>query len=52
MADGWSQKKFWTQAAELVRWWPTIVLTARQARRGSGYLVPAKGKDLKVIYTP
>ncbi|MGH9158578.1 MAG: hypothetical protein ACRD2X_01125, partial [Vicinamibacteraceae bacterium] len=31
MADGWSQKKFWTQAAELVHWWPAIVLTARQA---------------------
>lgn len=52
MADGWSQKKFWTQAAELVHWWPAIVLTARQAPRGSGYLVPTKGKDLKVIYSP
>lgn len=52
MSDDWSQKKFWNQAAELVRWWPTIVLTARQAPSGSGYLVPAKGKELKAIYTP
>jgi hypothetical protein len=38
LSDDWSQKKFWTQAAELVRWWPVIVLTARQAPSGSGFV--------------
>lgn len=48
--DGWSQKKFWNQIADLVTWWPTIVLEARRVDAGTGFLIPVKGKVLKQIY--
>src|SRR5688572_549867 len=34
--DGWASKNFWTQAAELIRWWPIILSTARDCKEGSG----------------
>lgn len=52
ISDDWARTKFWTQAAELVRWWPSIVLEAARAPRGSGYLVPVRGRALKQIYVP
>jgi len=49
-ADGWASKGFWKQAESLVRWWPQIVLKAREATPGTGYLIPWNGKDFKQIY--
>jgi hypothetical protein len=51
-ADGWAQHRFWRQAADMVHWWPTIVLEAGRALRGSGFLIPVKGSKLKTIYLP
>ena len=44
----------WSQVTEVVSWWPQIVLTAKDASRGNGYLLPLKGskKGPKSIYTP
>ena len=51
-ADGWASKGFWKQAESLVHWWPQIVLKAREAPPGTGFLMPWNGKDFKQIYTP
>lgn len=48
--DGWSSQGFWKQAEDLIRWWPRIVLEARRAPAGSGYLVQLRAKDFKQIY--
>ncbi len=50
--DGWASKKFWVQAGELVRWCPVIIDTARTCAQGSGYRLPFKGTEPKLIYTP
>jgi hypothetical protein len=50
--DNWAQRKYWNQAADLVHWWPTIVLEARRAVSGSGFLIPVKGRELKLMYEP
>jgi len=50
--NGWSSKKFWVQAAELVRWWPLILETSRKCSPGSGFLLPFKGSTPKQIYNP
>ena len=44
----------WPQVAEVVSWWPAIVAKAREAPRGTGYLLPLKGskKGPKPIYAP
>lgn len=47
--DAFSSKKFWTQAEILVRWWPEIVLEAQKAKPGSGFLLPAKGKEMRPL---
>ena len=52
LADGWSSKKHWVQAAELIRWMPTVIDTAIGCRRGSGFLLPFKGREPKTIYEP
>lgn len=51
-ADGWASRGFWKQAESLVHWWPQIVLRAREATAGTGYLIPLSGKEFKQIYTP
>jgi hypothetical protein len=50
--DGWASRKFWVQAAELVRWWPVIVETARTCTPGSGFLLKFKASDPRLIYSP
>jgi hypothetical protein len=44
----------WAQVSEVVIWWPEIVLKAKEAQRGTGYLLPLKGskKGPKTIYEP
>ena len=51
-ANGWASRGFWKQAESLVHWWPQIVLKAREATPGTGYLMPWNGKDFRQIYTP
>ncbi|MGH7720938.1 MAG: hypothetical protein ACREON_19090 [Gemmatimonadaceae bacterium] len=52
LADGWAGRRFWVQAAELVRWWPVIVETAQTCSSGSGFLLPFKGNEPRLIYEP
>lgn len=44
----------WVQVSEVVNWWPAIVMTAKEAPRGSGFLLPLKGskKAPRLIYGP
>jgi hypothetical protein len=49
---GWASQRYWNQAADIVRWWPRLVLEAQQAVTGTGYLIPLHGKELQRIYTP
>lgn len=49
---GWASRSYWKLAADLVTWWPTIVLVARQSPPGSGFLLPLKGREPKLIYEP
>lgn len=46
--------QIWVQVSEVVTWWPAIVLTAKEAPRGTGFLLPLKGskKAPKSIYDP
>ena len=50
--DGWASRGYWNQAADIVKWWPEIVLEARKAKAGTGYIIPVKGKEMKAIYSP
>ena len=50
--EDWARAKFWTQAAELVRWCPVIIDTAKRGRRGAGYRLPIKGSKPKLFYEP
>ena len=50
--DGWASKKLMVQAAELVRWWPTIVETVKSCEPGSGFILQLKGSTPTVIYQP
>lgn len=49
-AGSWARDSYWKQAADLVRWWPDIVLAARQAPKGSGFLIQKNAKALKRIF--
>ena len=51
-SDGWASRGLWTQAEDLVHWWPQIVLEARNAIPGSGYLLPFRGKKMQKVYEP
>lgn len=51
-ADDWGTRGFWKQAEAIVHWWPIVVLEADRCAKGSGYLVPVKAKELKLIYSP
>jgi hypothetical protein len=49
---GFTERNFWVQASEVVRWWPAVVMTARDAPCGSGYLLPMGGTTPKPFYQP
>lgn len=49
---GFTEKGIWIQVLEVVRWWPDIVKEARDATRGTGYLLPFKGREVRRFYTP
>ena len=51
-ADDWGTRGFWKQAETLIHWWPSIVLEAGRCVVGTGYLIPVKAKEMKVIYSP
>jgi PIN domain-containing protein len=40
-----SRQAYYAQAAEVIRWWPQIVLTARQATPGTGFRLLRSGKE-------
>lgn len=49
LGEGWSEKAIWKQASELFRWWPDIVLKAREARPGSGFILLAGAREMKEV---
>lgn len=50
--DGWASRGIWAQSAELIRWWPALVLEAQKAEPGSGYKLGFRGKSPTLIYKP
>jgi hypothetical protein len=50
--SGWTRQSYWEQAADIVKWWPKIVLAAREAAVGTAHVMPLHGKDFKILYTP
>ena len=51
-SDDFSRRGYWKQAADIVRWWPEIVLKARGSPTGTDYLIPVKSSEMKCIYSP
>jgi hypothetical protein len=51
---GFSELNPWKQVCEVVNWWTEIVREAKEATRGTGYLLPLRGsnKGPKRIYDP
>jgi hypothetical protein len=49
---GFADKGRWVQTLEVVRWWPVVVQAARDTPRGTGYLMPFKGRELRALYAP
>ena len=49
LGAGFSEKTIWKQAAELFRWWPDIIIEARQAKKGSGFLLHSGAAKMKQI---
>jgi hypothetical protein len=52
LGDGFSDRRFWVQAEEIVRWFPRIVDAVKTCTPGSGFLLPFKGSEPKLIYKP
>ena len=52
LQKGWMGIRFWDQSWKLVKWWPTIIETAKRFETGHLFSVPVKGKKLKTIATP
>lgn len=52
LGSGWASRKYWVQIEELVRWWPKIIEQAQKAEKGTGFILPFKAKEMKVIYSP
>ncbi len=52
--SGFSGLRKWSQVSEVVNWWEEIVRESKEAKRGTGYLLPLRGskKGPKRIYTP
>ena len=50
--DGWSTRGFWPKVLELVRWWPTVMDTAKTCAPGSGFRLKFKGSKPDPIYLP
>jgi hypothetical protein len=46
---GWNNLPFWEQAWKVVKWWPTILETARTIKVGTSFLVPVKGSKLEIV---
>jgi hypothetical protein len=44
LKPGWTDLKFWEQAAKFTKYLPEIIETALRARRGSAFLVNVNGK--------
>lgn len=42
LAPGWSKLTLWNKAWLLVRWWPSIVEMATNAKPGTGFVIPHK----------
>ena len=49
---GWMNIGFWDQSWKLVKWWPTIIETAKRFERGHSFSVPVTGSRLTTIATP
>lgn len=49
---GFAEKDRWIQTLEVVRWWPVILRAAHEADRGTGFLLPFKGREIKPFYLP
>ena len=49
LQKGWTNLKFWDQAWKLVKWWPTIIETARNIQVGTSFLVPITATKLQII---
>ena len=52
VSPGFTNKGPWQQAEIAVRLWPEIIMEARRARPGSGFLCPLEGRKLRSIYDP
>jgi hypothetical protein len=48
-ASGWTERRYWAQASELVRWWPKIYERAREEKRGAAFLLHWKGKEIRQL---
>ena len=49
---GWMHIRFWDQSWKLVKWWPTIIETAKRFETGHSFSVPVNGSKLKTIASP
>lgn len=49
-ADNWSNDSYWKQAADLVSWWPSIVLKAHENPSCHGFVIRKKAKDFQQIF--
>jgi len=49
LQKGWTNIKFWEQSWKLVRWWPTIIDTARTIQPPKTFWVPLAGNKLKLF---
>lgn len=53
LGEGFSSRRVWVQAEELMRWFPQIIDTVKACPPGSGFILPFKGSAMpKPIYTP
>lgn len=48
--DAWAELSFWKQAADLVKWWPELVLQARKTPAGHGFVIAKNSKAMRQIY--
>lgn len=49
LASGWMNAGYWSQIANLVKWWPSILEQSRLVDLGTGFEVPFRSSRFKPV---
>jgi hypothetical protein len=50
LGDAWASRRLHVQASELIAVWPNVIREAKQAKRGTGFLIQPGVRTIRKIY--